>query len=232
MRLSEEEIIAIKLEPNWKMMLRQEFEKPYFYEIKQFLLQERSKGKIIYPASSNIFSAFNNTAFNKVKVVILGQDPYHGVGQAMGLSFSVPKEVSMPPSLKNIFKELQDDVLIPYPEHGNLNFWASQGVLLLNSILTVEANIAASHSTKGWQTFTDEAIKILSKNSNGIVFMLWGNYAKMKKNLIDENKHYILEASHPSPFSAYNGFFGCKHFSKCNALLIKDGKVPIDWRVI
>ncbi|MDI3527496.1 MAG: uracil-DNA glycosylase [Tenuifilum sp.] len=217
-----------QIEPSWKKVLNDEFSKKYFFDLKLFLLEEKKK-HTIYPPGSQIFAAFNHTPFHTVKVVILGQDPYHGPGQAHGLCFSVPKGIPAPPSLKNIFKELNDDIGIPIPNHGNLEKWARQGVLLLNATLTVRANQAGSHQNKGWETFTDAAIKAVSEKHSGIVFLLWGNYAQAKSIIIDQNKHFILKAPHPSPLSASRGFFGCKHFSKTNRLLTSIGKEPIDW---
>ncbi len=218
-----------KIEQSWKKMLNKEFQSDYFLEIKNFLLTEKLNWKNIYPIWKNIFKAFDMVPFDKVKVVILGQDPYHGKGQAHGLSFSVPEGINPPPSLKNIFKELYSDLGIPIPKHGNLEKWAKQWVLLLNAILTVEASSPASHSKIGWETFTDAIIKKLSDERDGIVFLLWGTFAQTKKNLIDTKKHYILETTHPSPFSAYRGFLGSKHFSKTNNILKKLGKTEIDW---
>lgn len=220
----------IKIEDSWKLVLNEEFNKPYFQNLIEFLREEKAS-KTIYPPGSLIFNAFNSTPFNQVKVVILGQDPYHGTGQAHGLCFSVQKGIKPPPSLVNIYKELQSDIGMPIPNHGCLQDWANQGVFLLNAILTVEANKAASHQNKGWEIFTDAVIEKLSSGRNNLVFMLWGNYAKNKINLIDTNKHLVLTAAHPSPFSAYNGFLGCKHFSKANQYLIENGQAPVDWRI-
>lgn len=217
-----------KIEDSWKILLQPEFDTKYFAGIKTFLLEEK-RTYTIYPAGQNIFAAFNCTPFDEVKVVIIGQDPYHGPGQANGLSFSVPEGISLPPSLLNIFKELNSDLNIPMPGYGNLEKWAKQGVLLLNATLTVRANTAGSHQDKGWEIFTDAVIRLLSNKKNGVVFLLWGNYAQAKQNLIDRSKHYILKAAHPSPLSAYRGFFGCRHFSETNRLLIMQGKTPIDW---
>lgn len=217
-----------KIEDGWKILLQPEFDTKYFAGIKTFLLEEK-RTYTIYPAGQNIFAAFNCTPFDEVKVVIIGQDPYHGPGQANGLSFSVPEGISLPPSLLNIFKELNSDLNIPMPGYGNLEKWAKQGVLLLNATLTVRANTAGSHQDKGWEIFTDAVIRLLSNKKNGVVFLLWGNYAQAKQNLIDRSKHYILKAAHPSPLSAYRGFFGCRHFSETNRLLIMQGKTPIDW---
>lgn len=217
-----------QIEETWKNVLNEEFQKEYFIKLKQFLIEEK-KRYMVYPPGSQIFAAFNQTPFNKVKVVILGQDPYHGQGQAHGLCFSVPKGVPMPPSLQNIFKELNSDLGLPIPTHGNLEKWARQGVLLLNATLTVRANQAGSHQNKGWEIFTDATIRSLSDQCKGLVFMLWGNYAQAKASIIDSRKHFILTAPHPSPLSASRGFFGCKHFSKTNRLLLSVGKEPIDW---
>lgn len=217
-----------QLEESWKKILLDEFQKEYFVKLKLFLIEEKKK-HTVYPPGSQIFAAFNTTPFQAVKVVILGQDPYHGPGQAHGLCFSVPKGIPAPPSLQNIFKEIQDDLGIPIPNHGNLEKWARQGVLLLNATLTVRANQAGSHQNKGWETFTDAAIKALSDHHKGLVFILWGNYAQAKTKIIDGSKHFVLTAPHPSPLSASRGFFGCKHFSKTNRLLASIGKEPIDW---
>lgn len=219
-----------KLEPQWKEVLKEEFNKPYFRSLRQFLITERAHHNV-YPAGSNIFAAFNHTPFDRVKVVILGQDPYHGAGQAHGLSFSVPDGVRKPPSLVNIFKELRNDLDIPEPSHGNLTGWAEQGVLLLNATLTVRANQAASHQGKGWEIFTDQVIRTLSQNREHIVFMLWGNPAAQKATLIDRNRHLILQAPHPSPLSAYRGFFGSRHFSAANGYLLAQHATPIDWKL-
>lgn len=222
-------MISPKLEESWKRALKQEFEKPYFLEIKKHLMEEKRNSQIIYPAGPNIFKAFNLTSFESVKVVILGQDPYHGAGQAHGLCFSVPEGVKPPPSLINIFKELHQDMGASIPRHGNLEKWARQGVLLLNAILTVRAGQPASHSKIGWQDFTNAVIQILSEQRVGIVFLLWGKFAQDKALLIDHHKHHILKAAHPSPFSADRGFFGCKHFSKTNNILQHEGYNPVDW---
>ncbi len=223
------EKIQPKIEESWKLALKAEFNAQYFSELKNFLQNERNTGQIIYPPGANIFSAFEKTPFDKVKVVILGQDPYHGPGQAHGLSFSVPEKQTTPRSLQNIFKELKSDLNIPIPKTGNLEKWARQGVLLLNATLTVRANQPGSHQNKGWENFTDSVIRLLSKDRKGIVFILWGKYAQAKQPLIDTTKHYILAGPHPSPFSADRGFFGCKHFSKTNDFLLKEGLTPIDW---
>ncbi|WP_298299952.1 uracil-DNA glycosylase [Hydrotalea sp.] len=219
----------VKIENSWKEQLQKEFTKPYFLQMVTHLKTEKATGATIYPPGSLIFNAFNTTPFQQVKVVIIGQDPYHGPQQAMGLSFSVPDGVQPPPSLQNIFKELQADLGMPIPTTGNLTPWAKQGVLLLNAVLTVRANEAASHAKIGWMNFTDAAIKKISEEKEGIVFLLWGKFAQEKQQFIDGNKHFILKAAHPSPLSAYNGFLGCRHFSKTNEILMKQGKTPIDW---
>lgn len=221
--------MEVQIEESWKQVLQPEFDKPYFAQIVQFLKAEKQAGKTIYPPGQYIFNAFNTTGFNDVKVVILGQDPYHNPGQAHGLSFSVPMGVPAPPSLVNMFKELETDLNIPRPNHGNLEKWAQQGVLLINASLTVEINKPMSHSKIGWHDFTNSVIKTLSDKREGLVFILWGGFAKSKKNLIDASKHCILTAAHPSPLSAYNGFYGCKHFSKTNDYLTQKGVSPIDW---
>lgn len=220
----------VKIEQSWKNALKDEFEKPYFDSLVRFLHKEKSEGKMIYPPGPAIFRAFELTPVDRVKVVILGQDPYHGAGQAMGLSFSVPDNIQAPPSLKNIFKEIQDDLGITMSGRPNLEKWARQGVLLLNASLTVEAGRPNSHSGIGWTEFTDAVIRYLSDNCTGIVFLLWGNYARNKKYLIDTEKHHVLEAAHPSPL-ARGAFFGCRHFSKTNGILVSEGKTPIDWQL-
>ena len=217
-----------KIEESWKAELKDEFHAPYFTTLKNFLVGEKMKNKIIYPPGPKIFSAFDHCPFEKVKVVILGQDPYHGSGQAHGLSFSVPDGIKPPPSLVNMFKELHDDLGIPIPKKGNLEKWADQGVLLLNATLTVQANSAGSHQGKGWEKFTDAVIKTISDRKKGVVFLLWGNFAKKKAELIDSSKHFILTAAHPSPLAG-GAFFGCRHFSKTNELLKQQGKTPVDW---
>jgi uracil-DNA glycosylase len=223
----------VKIEASWKEVLKEEFTKPYFLEIVTFLKTEKALGKTIYPPGPLIFNAFNQTPFNKVKVVILGQDPYHGPGQAHGLSFSVPNGIKPPPSLVNIYKEIHTDIGIAMPsEYGNLTKWAEQGVLLLNAVLTVRANEPASHSKIGWMDFTNAVISKISNEKESVVFLLWGKFAQDKQILIDETKHFVLKAAHPSPFSADKGFFGCKHFSKTNALLVKQGLSPIDWKLL
>ncbi len=221
----------VVIEAGWKEELKEEFEKPYFEKIVQFLKSEKTAGKVIYPPGKLIFNAFDTTTFSKVKVVIIGQDPYHNPGQAHGLCFSVPDQVQPPPSLVNIFKELQTDLEIPISRSGNLEKWAKQGVLLLNASLTVEANKPMSHSELGWNIFTDEVIKHVSQKKEHVVFMLWGKFAQNKAVLLDESKHKVLKAAHPSPLSAYNGFFGCGHFSKANAWLREKGEQPIDWSI-
>ncbi len=221
--------IKPQIEEGWKSALKEEFAKPYFSEIKNFLQAEKQKGKTIYPPGSEIFNAFNTTSFGKVKVVIIGQDPYHGKGQAHGLSFSVKDGIKPPPSLINMYKELESDIQFIIPSHGNLESWAKQGVLMLNAILTVEAGKPASHRKIGWENFTDAAIKSLSAQKEGLVFLLWGKFAQEKGILIDNTKHHILKAPHPSPYSASYGFFGCKHFSKANELLQQQGLTPINW---
>lgn len=223
----------VKIESSWNEVLKSEFTKSYFLEIVTFLKIEKNAGKIIYPPGPLIFNAFNHTPFNKVKVVILGQDPYHNPGQAHGLSFSVPAGIKPPPSLVNIFKEIQKDLGIAMPEgYGNLTRWADQGVLLLNAILTVRANEPASHAKIGWMNFTDTVITKISDEKKGIIFLLWGKFAQEKQILIDETKHFVLKAAHPSPFSADKGFFGCKHFSKTNELLTDQSLTPINWKLL
>ena len=219
----------VKIEQSWKNELRDEFLSPYFLQIKENLINAK-KNEVVFPPSELIFNAFNITPFDEVKVVILGQDPYHGLNQAMGLSFSVPKGVKIPPSLINIFKELQMEFGYEIPKNGDLTNWAKQGVLLLNSSLSVAANKPNSHSKFGWQIFTDSVIKILSQKRQNLVFMLWGNYAKAKANLIDENRHLVLKAAHPSPLAG-GAFFGCNHFKKCNEYLKSHNKNEIDWRI-
>ncbi len=225
------DITQAGIEESWKKKLDEEFAAPYFTDLKHFLKSERKSGEIIYPASSNIFAALDKTPFNSVKVVILGQDPYHGLGQAHGLAFSVSENQMLPRSLRNIFKEIKNDLNIPIPVKGNLEKWTRQGVLLLNATLTVRANQPGSHQKKGWENFTDAIIHQLSVNRSGIIFLLWGKYAQAKSPLIDITKHYILTAAHPSPFSANRGFFGCKHFSKTNAILEELGEMGIDWTI-
>lgn len=218
------------MDESWKNVLSQEFQGDYFKSLKEFLIEERKK-YVIYPPAPRIFASFNHAPFDKVKVVLLGQDPYHGQGQANGLCFSVNDGIRQPPSLQNIFKELHDDLGIPIPKTGNLEPWAKQGVLLLNATLTVRANQAGSHQKQGWENFTDAAIKALSEKRKGLMFLLWGKFAQAKEILIDKSKHHILKAPHPSPFSVHSGFFGCKHFSKTNELLGQAGLEDIDWRI-
>lgn len=219
----------VKIEASWKEELKHEFTKPYFLQVAAHLKTERATGAVIYPPGHLIFNAFDKTPFNEVKVVILGQDPYHGPRQAHGLSFSVPDGVSPPPSLNNIYKELHADIGLPIPKTGNLTKWAEQGVLLLNAVLTVRANEPASHAKIGWMDFTDAVIRHISDHKQGVVFLLWGKFAQEKQVLIDETKHHVLKAAHPSPFSADKGFFGCKHFSRANELLRKQNLTAIDW---
>jgi len=218
------------IDESWKEILAEEFQSDYFKSLKAFLVEERKK-YFIYPPASKIFASFNYTPFDKVKVILLGQDPYHGQGQGNGLCFSVNDGISQPPSLQNIFKELNTDVGIPIPKTGNLDPWAKQGVMLLNAALTVRANQAGSHQKQGWENFTDAVIKTLSEKRKGLVFLLWGKFAQEKEILIDTSKHHVLKAPHPSPFSVHSGFFGCKHFSKTNELLAKEGVKEIDWRI-
>lgn len=225
------DVNSIQIEHSWKTVLEEEFAKPYFSQIKNFLLQEKKTGKTIFPKWTDIFNAFNQTPFDKVRVVILWQDPYHGVGEAHGLCFSVQEGIKQPPSLKNIFKELESDLWIPRPATGDLTKWAQQGVFLLNTSLTVRKDEANSHKDIGRQQFTDAVIKKLSDQKSGLIFLLWWAYAQGKEVLIDTNKHTILKAVHPSPLSAHRGFLGCKHFSKVNEILAKQGQEPIDWRL-
>ena len=220
----------VLLEASWKEVLKEEFDRPYFETLIAFLKNEKRAGKVIYPPGPLIFNAFDLTPFDQVKVVILGQDPYHNPGEAMGLAFSVPRGVRIPPSLQNIYKEIQTDLGLPISTHGDLTYWTQQGVFLLNAMLTVEASKAASHQTIGWQTFTDAAIRKLSEKKEGIIFMLWGSFAKRKMEFIDPNKHIILEAAHPSPL-ARGAFNGSKHFSKANNYLRVEGKKEIDWQI-
>jgi len=222
--------LNVNIEESWKRQIADEWKQPYFNELVHFLREEKANKEIIYPPEKQIFAAFENTPFDKVKVVILGQDPYHGEGQANGLCFSVAPGVRVPPSLKNIFKELNRDLNVDIPVDGDLSAWTSQGVLLLNATLTVRANQAASHQKKGWENFTDAIIKSISENRENVVFMLWGNYAKQKASCVNRSKHLILEAAHPSPL-ARTGFKGCSHFSKANEYLVKNNISPIDWRL-
>ncbi|MFJ4372041.1 uracil-DNA glycosylase [Pseudomonas japonica] len=221
----------IKLEPSWKEALRAEFDQPYMHELREFLRQEKAAGKEIYPPGPLIFNALNSTPLDQVKVVILGQDPYHGPGQAHGLCFSVQPGVPTPPSLVNIYKELQRDLNIEIPRHGYLQSWAEQGVLLLNTTMTVERANAASHANRGWQHFTDRIIQVVSEQQPSTVFLLWGAHAQSKRKLIDATRHLVLTSVHPSPLSAYRGFLGCGHFSRTNAFLVQHGLSPIDWRI-
>jgi uracil-DNA glycosylase len=218
------------IEESWRQVLENEFNKSYFSDLKTFLVSEKQRFRV-FPPGPHIFNAFNHTPFYHVKVVLLGQDPYHGYGQAHGLCFSVPEGIPKPPSLINIFKEIEADLGIPAPSHGNLTHWANQGVLLLNATLTVRENQAGSHQGRGWETFTDAAISALSEKRDGLIFILWGNYAISKRDLIDNARHFILTAPHPSPLSASRGFFGCRHFSRTNDLLRQMGKEPIDWKL-
>jgi uracil-DNA glycosylase len=219
----------IKLHPSWLDPLRSEFEQPYMRELKQFLLSERQRGRTIFPRAPNWFRALDLTPLDKVRVVILGQDPYHGPGQAHGLCFSVPPGVRPPPSLVNIFKELRSDLGIEPSPHGFLEHWANQGVLLLNSVLTVETGQAASHRERGWERFTDAVVRLVNEKTDPVVFLLWGSYAQKKAAFVDTSRHLILKAPHPSPLSAHSGFLGCRHFSKANAFLEERGFAPIDW---
>ena len=221
----------VKIEASWKEALKNEFNSPYFEQIADHIKIEKKQGVVIYPPGPFLFNAFNTTPLDKVKVVIIGQDPYHGPGQAHGLCFSVQNGVALPPSLVNIFKELQDDLGIPFPPHGNLTHWAEQGVFLLNASLSVRAGEPMSHSKIGWAAFTDNVIKKISSEKKNVVFLLWGKFAQEKRLLIDETKHYILRAAHPSPLSAHAGFFGCRHFSKTNEYLVSKGIDPIDWKL-
>ena len=222
--------MEVKIEQSWKNALADEFGKPYFESLVRFLHKEKADGQVIYPPGSQIFRAFDLTPVEQVKVVILGQDPYHGPGQAHGLSFSVPAGIPAPPSLKNIFKEIETDLGVQMSGYPDLEKWARQGVLLLNAVLTVRGGQAASHSKIGWQEFTDAVIRYISDNCEGVVFMLWGNFARSKAELIDRSKHVVLETAHPSPL-ARGAFFGCRHFSRANEALAYFGRTPIDWRL-
>ena len=222
--------MEVRIEQSWKNALADEFGKPYFESLVRFLHKEKSEGKKVFPPGSQIFRAFDLTPVDKVKVVILGQDPYHGFGQAHGLSFSVPEGVPAPPSLKNIFKEIETDMGVRMSGYPNLENWARQGVLLLNAVLTVRSGEAASHSKIGWEQFTDAVIRYVSNNCEGVVFMLWGNFARGKRELIDHSRHCVLEAAHPSPL-ARGAFFGCRHFSRANAWLAANGKAPVNWQL-
>lgn len=221
----------VKIEASWKAALTNEFEQPYFQAVAQYLRQAKTDNKVVYPPGSLIFNAFDTTPFDAVKVVILGQDPYHNPGQAMGLSFSVPRGVSVPPSLRNMYKELSDSTDFTTPRHGDLTSWAEQGVFLLNAMLTVEKNKPGSHQDIGWQNFTDAVIRTLSTEKEHLVFLLWGAFAQKKRSLIDEDKHLVLASAHPSPFSAHRGFLGNGHFVKTNEYLQANGKEAIDWQV-
>ena len=222
---------TINLNQEWLEQLEGEFQQPYMQALGEFLRDQKTTGKTIYPSGGNIFRALDSTPLSQVKVVILGQDPYHGPGQAHGLSFSVPNGIKPPPSLKNIYKELSSDLGCDIPEHGNLQQWADQGVLLLNSVLTVEKGLAASHQGKGWERFTDALVKILNQQTEQTVFMLWGSYAQKKGQIIDRTRHKVLTSVHPSPLSAHRGFLGCRHFSNANAYLEQVGKSRIDWQI-
>lgn len=219
----------MNLIPEWKAHLDAEFEQDYMVQLREFLKQEKGQRKVIYPPTKDVFNAFNQAAPDKTKVVILGQDPYHGPGQAHGLSFSVPEGVAIPPSLLNIYKELESDLGLSRPSHGNLAAWAAQGVFLLNATLTVEQGNAGSHQGKGWEVFTDKAISVINEQAENVVFMLWGAYAQKKGSIIDTQRHLVLKAPHPSPLSAHRGFLGCQHFSQANRYLQERGRLPIDW---
>ena len=218
----------VKIEQSWKDVLSSEFDKDYFIKLTDFVRGEYMSGKKVFPAPKNIFNAFNLCPFNRVRVVIIGQDPYHEPGQAHGLCFSVPDGITLPPSLVNIYKEIETDLGRPSKTHGDLTYWANQGVLLLNSTLTVAAHLAASHAGHGWEEFTDAVIRALSTRE-GLVYMLWGSYAQRKAAIVNETKNLVLKSVHPSPLSAYRGFFGCRHFSRANDYLVRQGKEPIDW---
>jgi uracil-DNA glycosylase len=220
-----------QLHSSWQAVIGDELEKPYMQALREFLRQEKAAGKIIYPPSPLIFNAFNHTPFEQVRVVIIGQDPYHGPNQAHGLSFSVPVGVDLPPSLQNIFKEISADLGVKFSKNGDLTSWADQGVLLLNATLTVEQAQAGSHQNKGWEQFTDAAIAALNKHRTGLVFVLWGSYAQKKGAIIDENKHLVLKSVHPSPLSAHRGFFGNHQFSSINTYLKSQGQTPINWQL-
>ncbi len=222
---------SIDLHPSWLAHLASEFEQPYMQQLKAFLLAQKQQNKVIYPPSKLIFNAFNSTPLDQVKVVILGQDPYHGPNQAHGLCFSVQPGIQPPPSLQNMFKELSRDLGLPVPNHGCLQSWAEQGVLLLNATLTVEQARAGAHQGQGWEIFTDKAIQLVNEQCSGVVFLLWGSYAQKKGALIDKRKHLVLTAPHPSPLSAYRGFIGCGHFSAANAYLVKQQKTPVNWQL-
>jgi uracil-DNA glycosylase len=221
----------IALEESWKLRLQPEFHQPYMDQLRTFLQQRKQAGATVYPPGRQIFNAFNSTPFEAVRVVILGQDPYHGPRQAHGLCFSVLPGIPPPPSLVNVFKELHSDLGLPVPEHGYLQSWASQGVLLLNAVLTVERGQAGAHQGKGWELFTDQVVRLLNAEREGLVFMLWGGYALKKGAVVDRKRHLVLSAPHPSPLSAYRGFFGCRHFSRANQYLQEQGLAPVDWRL-
>lgn len=223
--------LSQQLHSSWLNLLDDEFKQPYMQQLQQFLFAEQKAGKVIYPPMPEVFNALNSTVIDRVKVVILGQDPYHGPGQAHGLSFSVPEGVKVPPSLLNIYKEIHRDLALPMPSHGCLQSWAEQGVLLLNATLTVEQSNAGAHQKQGWETFTDKVIDLINEHCQGVVFLLWGAYAHKKGRFIDVEKHCVLKAVHPSPLSAYRGFIGCEHFSLTNKYLKKMGQRPIDWSV-
>lgn len=223
--------ISVHYDDSWATFMKKEFESTYFKGISNFINQEKSKGKKVFPPRDLILNAFKLTPFDTVKVVVLGQDPYHNTGQAHGLSFSVPESVKVPPSLQNIYKEINSDLGYAIPNNGNLSQWAVQGVLFLNAVLTVNAHEPASHKQAGWETFTNNVIQHISTQKSNVVFMLWGSFAQQKESLIDNKKHLILKAAHPSPFSAYRGFFGCKHFSKTNTYLKEKGLKPINWSI-
>jgi len=224
--------MSYQIENSWQQILEEEFDKDYMINLRSFLQIRLKEGHTIFPPKSLIFNAFNHTPFEKVKVVIIGQDPYHGANQAHGLAFSVQKGVKLPPSLKNIFNELQSEYTdFKYPDHGDLSQWADQGVLLLNATLTVEESNPGSHQNRGWEIFTNKVIQLLSEKRSGIIFLLWGKYAQAKSNLINKEKHIVLTAAHPSPFSAHNGFFGCNHFIKTNEILFQNGQKAINWQI-
>lgn len=221
--------MALNLIEPWQAVLKPEFEQPYMQQLRAFLVQERQSGKTLYPPTDLVFNAFNHCAPTDIKVVMLGQDPYHGPQQAHGLCFSVPAGVKTPPSLVNIYKELHTDMGMPIPAHGNLESWAAQGVFMLNSVLTVAAGQAASHQKQGWEQFTDKVIHLINERSEHVVFMLWGSYAQKKASFVDQQKHLVLKAPHPSPLSAHRGFLGCRHFSQANQWLQAKGLAPINW---
>jgi len=219
-------------EASWRDSLKQEFDQPYMQELAVFLREQESWGRVVFPEKNKIFNALNLTPVNNIKVVILGQDPYHGEGQAHGLSFSVEKGVAIPPSLRNIYKELNADLACSFPEHGDLSYWAKQGVLLLNSVLTVEQSAAASHKKQGWEDFTDAIINVVNEQCENVVFLLWGAYAHKKGGRVDGSRHCVLESAHPSPLSARRGFIGCRHFSQANSYLTAKKRQPVDWQII